>query len=325
MTIANHRLTRRAAMVAGVTALLAGSASAQDLTFGFVPTSLIYPINAAVAKGFSDAAAAAGVEAVVIDPRGSIESQSNAIDDLIAQGVDGIGFLPLDSVIAEAFVERANGAEIPIVSVAVQVGDPIKRDLRDVFPGLAALVAPDAVFEGEQSGKLSLELLPKDRLVKIAIVEGAPGYAVVQQRSEGFIKALDDAGLQYEIVGSQPSDWTPESGEAICQNFLTSTPDLDLVFTQADDMALGCARAISAAGAATHLVATSGGSALGNAAIEAGELAGSVCVRPELMGRLMFEKMYAAATDPAFVAGEFVTMDEPIITKETLVDCPPEW
>lgn len=325
MSIANRKLTRTTAIAASVVALLAGSASAQELTFGFVPGSMIYPYNVAVAHGFEEAAKAAGVQTVVLDPRGAVEAQGNSINDLIAQGADAIGFLPLDSVIAESFVATANEANIPIVAVALQVGDPNKRELRDVFPGLAALVAPDDVVQGEQSGKLALDLLPKDRPVKIAIVEGAPGYAVVQQRTDGFRKALDAAGLQYEIVASQPSDWTPESGESICQNFLTSTPDLDLIFSQADDMALGCARAISAAGASTFLIATSGGSTTGNAAIASGELVGSVCVKPALMGRLMFEKMHEAVTDPAFVAGEFVTMDLPIITKDTLADCPAEW
>ena len=168
-------------------------------------------------------------------------------------------------------------------------------------------------------------MLPTDHKVKIAIVEGAPGYSAVIQRSAGFKKALDAAGIKYDVVGSQPTDWTPEKGEAVCQNFLTATPDIDLIFSQADDMALGCARAIESAGSKAKLIATSGGSKLGNAAIAAGELDGSVCVKPKMLGQLMFKALHDAATNPSAPKAQLVSVDLPIITKDTLAQCPAEW
>jgi ribose transport system substrate-binding protein len=319
------KLPRVMLAVAGSLAVLAGSSWAKDMTFGYVPGSMIYPYNVATAKGFEAEAKAAGVKTIVLDPQGSVEKQGNAIDDLIAQKVDAIGFLPLDSVVAQSFVDRLSDKGIPVVAVALQVGDPTKRDLRSVYPGLSALVAPDDVVEGEQAAKLALGLLPKDRAAKIAIIEGAPGYAVVEQRIAGFKKGLNDAGQKFDVLGSQPSNWTPESGQSICQNFLTANPDLDLIFSEADDMAIGCARAISALGSQTKLIATSGGSKTGNAAIASGELSGSVCVKPELLGRMMFREMLDAATNANFKKGKFVTIDLPIITKDSLAGCPAEW
>lgn len=325
MVMATGTTWRLALGVGTALGLMAGSAWSKELTFGYVTASMVYPYDAATAAGFEAEARAVGAKTVVLDPQGKVEKQGNAIDDLIAQKVSGIAFLPLDSVVAGSFVDRVSEKGIPVVALALQVGDPMKRDLRDVYPGLNALVAPDDVLEGERSAELAIGLLPKDRVAKIAIIEGAPGYAVVQQRTAGFKKALDAAGVKYRIVGSQPTDWTPEKGEAVCQGFLTTTPDLDLVFSQADDMAIGCARAIEASGSKVHLVATSGGSRLGNAAIAAGELAGSVCVKPELLGRLAFKALYEAATKPDSKKGQFVTIDLPVVTKATLAGCPAEW
>jgi ribose transport system substrate-binding protein len=127
---------------AGSLVVLSGASWAKDLTFGYVPGSMIYPYDVATAKGFEAEAKAAGVKTVVLDPRGSVEKQSNSIDDLIAQKVDAIGFLPLDSVVAQSFVDRVNDKKIPIIAVALQVGDPTKRELRDFYPGLTALIAP---------------------------------------------------------------------------------------------------------------------------------------------------------------------------------------
>ncbi len=82
--------------LSGALAILSTSAFAKELTFGYVAGSLKYPYNVATADGFKEAAAKAGVKAIVLDPQGDVAKQGNAIDDLIAQGVDGIGFLPLE-------------------------------------------------------------------------------------------------------------------------------------------------------------------------------------------------------------------------------------
>jgi ribose transport system substrate-binding protein len=298
---------------------------AKELTFGYVPGSMSYPFNVATARGFEAEAKAAGVKTVVLDPKGDVSNQGNDIDDLLARHVDAIGFLPLDSVVATSFVNKIDRANIPVVAVALQVGNPAERSLRDVYPGLSALVAPDDVIEGERAGQLALGLLPKGRVAKIGIIEGAPGYAVVTQRTKGFEDALNAGGAKYKVVSAQPTDWSPEQGEAVCQNMLTAHPDIDLIFSQADDMAIGCSRAIDSLGTKTQLIATGGGSRLGNSAIASGDLDGSVCVKPELLGRLMFKAMYEAATAPSTPHGRFITIDTPIITKANLNSCPAQW
>jgi ribose transport system substrate-binding protein len=317
-----NTVIRRTAFGISMLVLAAGTTAgvpAQELTFGYIPASMSYPYNVATAAGFEEAAAAAGVAAVVLDPQGEVERQGNSIDDLIAQGVDGIGFLPLDSVVAEGFADRISEAGIPVAAVAVQVGDPATREFADIYPSLNAFVAPDDVIMGKRAGELARTLLTDlGHPAKIAIIEGAPGYATVDQRTKGFKDALDAAGIEYEVIGSQPTDWTPERGEAVCQNFLTTNPDIDLFYSQADDMAIGCARALDATGSEAKLIATSGGSALGNAAIAAGELDGSVCMRPKLLGELMFKVLHDAATGVNTAKAQFVTLELPIITKDNL-------
>lgn len=314
-----------AASLTGVIAFNSHPGAAEDVTLGYVAGSLEYPYNVATAKGFEDEAKKAGVKAVVLDPRGSVEKQANAIDDLIAQGVKGIGFLPLDSVVSQAWVDKIAEHNLPVVAIAVQVGDPKKASIREVYPKLTALVTTDDVLAGEVAGELAAKLLPKDHPAKIGIIEGAPGYAVISQRTDGFKQGLDKAGAKYEIVAAQPTDWTPEKGEAVCQNILTAHPDLDLFFSQADDMAIGCSRAIRAAGSSAKLVATGGGSKLGLDAVKAGEIDGSVCTQPELLGRLMFKALHDAVKNPSAPKAQFITYDMPAITKDTIADCPAAW
>jgi ribose transport system substrate-binding protein len=233
--------------------------------------------------------------------------------------------LPLDSVVAESFVDKLNAANIPVAAIALQVGDSAKRKVDDPYPGLTALVATDNYKAGYASGEMAAGLLPKDKKAKIGIVMGDPAYTIVKLDTEGFRAALDKAGANYEIVAEQPTKWTPDDGEKVCQNFLTATPDMDLIFSHADDMAIGCARAIAASTSKPVLIATGGGSKLGHDAIMAGDMFGSVCTRPQLLGTLMFQAMYEAVTKPETPKGRFVSYDMPKITKETIESCPEQW
>lgn len=217
------------AAIATLLMLTSASVHAERMSFGLSSAGLSYPFAAAIAKGFQDAAKAAGAEAVVLDAQGKIQKQANDIDDLVAQRVRGIAVMPLDSVIAQSWVDRVSRANIPIAAVASQVGDPHQRELKDVYPKLTALITQDEVGAGFEAGKLSLQLLPRDREARIAVIEGAPGFAEVLQRLQGFKQALDQAGVKYRIVASQPGDWVAERADAACQNILAAHPDVDLL------------------------------------------------------------------------------------------------
>ncbi|MBD9638832.1 sugar ABC transporter substrate-binding protein [Ensifer sp. ENS07] len=310
---------------AGISALAlsAGGASAKDLVFGLIANNMAFPYNVVLADGFKEQAAAKGVKVIVLDSKMSMETQANQMDDLLLQKVDGIAFMPNDSVAVTSLVDKVAAAGVPIVASAVPVGDPAKTPVDYVYPALTALVSTNDVDAGRIAGEYSANLLPKDREVKIAVVEGAPGFSVVGQREQGFEAALKKAGIQYKIVSSQPSDWTPESGEQICQNALTSDPDIDMIFSHADDMALGCAKAIDAAGSQALLIATGGGSDRGANAIKLDEIDASVCTQPKLIGAKSFDILYAAATDPASAKkGQYVSYDMFAVTKDNLANCP---
>ena len=311
------------AVGAGAMALVVGAAEAKDITLAYVANSMQYPYDAALARGFQEECKKLGCKALVIDPRASAERQGNAIEDLISQKVDGIAIIATDAVVAVNWVARAAENKIPFVAAAAVIGDPDK--IREVNPKLTALVVTDDVVAGQRAGELAAKLLPTGRVAKIGIVEGAPGFAVVRQRTEGFTKALKAAGVKYEIVASQPTDWTPAKGESVCQNIMTAHPDLDMFFSHADDMALGCARAIKAANSKVKLVSTGGGSKLGNDAIKNGEFDGSVCTKPGTIGRLAAKALFDAATGANTKKAQFITYDTPAITKANLAECPPEW
>jgi len=312
------------AVLAALAAALAQSATAAPLRFGLSSAGLSYPFAAAIAQGFQEQAARAGVAAVVLDAQGKVQKQANDLDDLLSERVDGIVLMPLDSVIAQSWVDRAAAAGIAVVAVGSQVGDPNTRALRAVYPKLTALVTQDEVAAGREAGRLALTLLPRDRVARIAIIEGAPGFPEVLQRAEGFTQALDAAHARYRIVASQPGNWTADDADTACQNILAAHPDVDLFFNEADDMAVGCARAVRSAGSAARLVGI-GGSRLAIVSLQAGRIDGTVCYEPRELGALAFDALYEDVTGRKPLHAAFITYSTPGITRANVSACPGQW
>ncbi len=287
--------------------------------YGLSTVGLSYPFAAAIAKGFAEAAAAAGAGAIILDAKGDVQKQTNDVDDLIAQKVDGIALMPLDSVVAEGIVARAGRGHVPIAAVAALVGDPAKRRVEDVYPGLVALASQDEVTAGRAAGTLAATMLPADRPARIAVIEGASGFPEVEQRARGFREGLAAAGARYRIVASQPGNWTAEGGERACQNILAAQPGTDLFYNEADDMVIGCARAVRAAGSRARLIGT-GGSKLAIASIKAGAVDGTVCFKPEALGAQVFAALHRPGE-----GARFRTYPMPAVTRATVDRCVGQW
>ncbi|TPG52134.1 sugar ABC transporter substrate-binding protein [Sphingomonas glacialis] len=286
--------------------------------YGLSTVGLSFPFAAAIAKGFSDAAARAGATAIVLDAKGDVQKQANDIDDLIAQHVAGIAVMPLDSVVAQGWVARAQRGGVPIAAVAALVGNPRTRKVEDVYPGLVALASQDEVAAGRAAGTLAARLLPAGRPARIAVIEGAAGFPEVEQRARGFRQALDAAGARYAIVAAQPGNWTSEGGEAACQNILAAQPGIDLFYSEADDMVIGCARAVRAAGSPARLIGV-GGSKLAIASIKAGAVDGTVCFKPEALGALAFQALHEDG------GPRFRTYPIPAVTRASVDACVGQW
>ena len=317
------KTTMLGALAASV-ALVATMATAQEIKLAVMPAGMD-TFGSAVARGFSDEAAKLGFTPVVIDSQWSAENQANAIDDLLVQGINGIGLLPIDSVASMAWVDKLVEAKVPVVSGGSSVGDPAKYGQTDVYAGLAAFVNVDEIKSAGVVGDMVAKMLPTDGSAQVAIVQGAPGYAANDYRKQGFIAALDKSGVKYTVVADQPTDWSVEKGEAVCQNILTANPDVNVIFTTADPMAVGCANAAASMGSKAAIVDTAGGMKIGNDAITAGTMLASTCFKPETMGRMMAQALYEEVTKPGTHKGEFIAYDPPLVTKDTLGDCVPEW
>lgn len=290
-------------------------------TVGVTNLGLSAPFPAAISDGIDNKAPELGIDVVTLDAQQDVAKQANDVQDLLNQQVDGILLIGVDAVASEALVDDIDAAGIPVIAVHQMVGDSTTRELSDVYEGLTAFVTQDEQEAGAKAGEIALDVLPDGG--KVAIVEGAAGFAEVFNRSVLFEEVLNESEATFEIVARQPGDWTPEAGEAACQNMLQSTPDMDLFYSQSDDMAVGCANAVEAAGSSAQIISI-GGSALAIDALNEGRIQGTVCYRPFDMGQLAVETM-AKVLRGESLDSDYITYETPAITAANVDDCDPQW
>ncbi len=208
----------------------------QPLTIAFSVPGLNFPFFVHMMQEAQEAAAQIGpIELIQLDGQNSAPKQSADIEAMIVQGVDGI-------VISPADVQ----ALAPAIRSAVEAGIPVVTVDRNVM-GVETLahVGADNVRGGELQGEYILSLLPEGG--QVFELRGQPGASPAIDRDAGLKRALEGQE-EVEIVFDQTANFARSEAVTIVESGLTANPEPDVIVAANDDMALGAAEAIQAAG-----------------------------------------------------------------------------
>jgi ribose transport system substrate-binding protein len=265
---------------------------------GFSISTLNNPFFVTLSDGAKAVSKGKGVDLVVVDAQDDASKQASDVEDLIQQGIDLLLINPVDSSAVGSAVESANAAGIPVITVD-----------RSADSGeVVAHIASDNVEGGKLAGEYLLELVGEG--AKVAMLEGVPGSSAARDRGEGFLKAVEG---KVDLVSSQPANFNRSEGLSVMENMLQAHPDIEAVFAQNDEMALGALEAISAAGKEIVVI---GFDATDDALkkIDEGKMAASVAQKPEEIGKTAIE------TAVKYLNGEkveeFVPVELELVTKK---------
>jgi ribose transport system substrate-binding protein len=296
-------------------------AGAKSYTFGLANQQESVTFPAAVAKGAKAKADQLGVKIVDLDSQGDQAKQASQVQDLIAQKVDAIILSPLSPGPAQALVDQASAAGIPIGTAHGYVG--ANQDVNTPYAKLKFVIDENELGAGATAGAMAVKALPAGG--KVAVISGSAGFVENTTRVTKFKEALATAGPgKFSIVATQPGDWTKERGQAACQNILAANADVGLFYALSDDMAVGCATAVKSAGSSAKIIGL-GGSASGIAAIKSGAMYGTVCYKPADEGAMAVQAMYDAVTGKLTGAPKTTFYDTPGITADNVGSCTPQW
>lgn len=174
------------------------------------------------------------------------ESQINAVENFITQGVDAIVIAPADSRAMVRPIKKAIAAGIIVVNFDVALDAAAKEQ-----QGLElAFVGPDNRGGAKLAGDALAQALGDGG--KVVIIEGNPGADNANERRLGFEASVAEFGL--DLLDSRTAHWETEEANQVFSTMLTANPDIQGVMAANDSMAVGVVKALESAGRSDILV-----------------------------------------------------------------------
>ncbi|KAF3306242.1 substrate-binding domain-containing protein [Carnobacterium sp. PL17GRE32] len=271
-----------------------------EITVGLSVSTLSNPFFVSLEEGVNTLATENGTQVISVDAQDDSAKQSNDVDDLIQQGVDVLLINPVDSAAITPAVEAANSAGIPVIMVdrATDAGEYV------------TLVSSDNVAGGEMAAQYIVDQVGEN--ASTLQLEGVPGASATNERGQGFMNVAETS---LNVLDSQTANFDRAEGLTVMENMLQGNSDVQAVFAQNDEMALGAIEAIQGAGLSNQITVVSfDGTEGGIKAVEDGSLAATIAQQPDEMGRLALQAAYD------FYAGQEipVKIDSPLelVTKD---------
>ena len=168
-------------------------------------------------------------------------NQLAAVRNFIVQGVDIIVIAPLEETGWDAVLQEAKNAQIPVIIMDREVA------VEDAELYLTQ-IGSDFLTEGLQAvGWLENALENRQEDVNILHIQGTYGATAQIQRT----KAIEDAVRLHDnwhFAAQLAGDFTESKSYEMVRDFLAENQDIDVIYSENDNMTFGAMRALDEAG-----------------------------------------------------------------------------
>ncbi|AGQ39277.1 TPA: ribose ABC transporter substrate-binding protein RbsB [Mannheimia haemolytica] len=252
---------------------VAATASAKE-TIALAVSTLDNPFFVSLKDGAQKKADELGYKLVVLDSQNDPAKELSNVEDLTVRGAKVLLINLTDSEAGGNAVAIANRNKIPVITL----------DRGAAKGEVVSHIASDNVAGGKMAGDFIAQKLGSG--AKVIQLEGIAGTSAARERGEGFKQAIE--AHKFNVLASQPADFDRTKGLNVTENLLSSKGDVQAIFAQNDEMALGALRAVSSAKKEVVIVGFDGTDD-GVKAVESGKLAATIAQQPELIGSLGVE------------------------------------
>lgn len=205
-----------------------------DLVVGFAQIGAESEWRTANTRSIQETATRLGVELKFADGQQEQDNQIKSIRSFIAQRVDVIGVAPVVETGWDTVFAEVKQAGIPLILLDRHANVP--DDLYSAFIG------SDFVQEGRRACMEMARLLNNQGT--IVELEGTAGSAPTIDRGTGFHECLQSHPGMH-VIDRQSGDFIRARGKEVMKAFLKAHgQQIDALFAQNDDMALGAIEAI---------------------------------------------------------------------------------
>jgi ribose transport system substrate-binding protein len=171
---------------------------------------------------------------IVVVTAGSAAEQADDLEDLMAiNQIDALVILPFES---DPLTEPVASVKDRGVFVTVVDRGLARPGIEDVY------VAGNNAGMGRVSAEYMVERLGGEG--KIVVLRGIP-TVIDNERFDAFMAVIAETNI--EVLDSQYANWNRDDGFEVMQDFLTRFPEIDGVWAQDDDIAVGVIEALAQA------------------------------------------------------------------------------
>lgn len=219
-------------------------AQAKDLTVGFSNRTLNGPYFSALTEHVKQFGETEGWKVIATDARGDLNKQIADVEDMVARDINYLILNPQDPAAGMRIVDQVTkkGIKVIIIDSDLAIGaDVVTR------------VASDNATTNKMIGEYAAGQFG-DTPMKIALVSGNQGNLVGHTRSRNFFLGVIDGQLRssaktnFEISTQVWGNWDQQGGLKATEDVLSAHPEVNAIYTENDDMALGAVHALRAAG-----------------------------------------------------------------------------
>jgi ribose transport system substrate-binding protein len=245
---------------------------------------------------------------IVINTAGSAAEQADDLEDLIAiHQIDALVILPFES---DPLTEPVASVKDRGVFVTVVDRGLAREGIEDIY------VAGDNAAMGRVSGEFIAEMLGGEG--KIVVLRGIP-TVIDNQRVEAFMEVIAETNI--EVLDSRYANWNRDDGFEVMQDFLTRFPEIDAVWAQDDDIAIGVIEALAQAGRTEEMFILGGAGMKEMIArvMEGDRLVPANVLYPPAMIATAMEVTALRFVSNVPTLGSYI-LDSPLITPENAAD-----
>ena len=221
----------------GVAPKLASAQAGKPPTIAFFVKNVTNPFWKACRIGAEKAGKEFGVTIETVAPTkpDNIEEQTRLVEDWIVKKPDAFVFVPVDYKALVPSIQKVNKAGIPVIGYVNRMTD---------VDFVSYVGSDDETLQYELCKYLFKSMNGKGKIIHI---DGVPAAITAQNRKKGFERAVKETpGI--EVLASQPGNYRRLPAVQVFENLMQRFPVIDAVVCANDDMAVGIAEALIAAG-----------------------------------------------------------------------------
>lgn len=245
--------------------------AAKDLKLGVSISTTNNPYFVSMKDGLDSYAKDKKVSLKVADAQDDAARQADDIQNFISQNVDAILINPVDSKAVVTSIKAANSANIPVILI----------DRGSEGGDVLTTVASDNVAAGKMAAEFAVKELGEK--AKTFELSGVPGASATVDRGKGF---NDIAKTKLDILSSQSANFDRAKALNTAQNMIQGNKDVQVIFAQNDEMALGAAQAAKSAGLKDVMIIGIDGQPDAHDAIKKGDITATIAQQPAKMGEI---------------------------------------